>query len=109
MLILFDQGTPNGLIAALAGHRVVTARERGWHILDNGALLAAAEAAGIEIMVTTDRRIRYQQNLAGRRVALVVLTGSTKWSKVRRHLQRIAAGVQAATAGSYTEIAIPFD
>lgn len=98
-----------GLIAALAGHNVITAQERGWDALDNGALLAAAEAAGVELIVTTDRRIRYQQNLAGRRIGLVVLTGTTKWSRVRRHFQRIAAAVEAASAGSYAEIAIPFD
>jgi hypothetical protein len=109
MLILFDHGTPKGLIRALAGHTVITAQARGWDRLDNGALLLAAEEASIDLLVTTDRRIRYQQNLAGRRIALVVLTGSTKWVRVRLHLDRIAAAVSAATPGSYTEIEIPFD
>jgi hypothetical protein len=109
MLVLFDHGTPKGLIAALAGHNVITAQQRGWDTLDNGALLAAAEAAGVDVMVTTDRRIRYQQNLAGRGIGLVVLTGTTKWSRIRRHFQRIAVAVEAASAGSYVEIAIPFD
>jgi hypothetical protein len=109
MLILFDHGTPRGLIAALTGHNVITAQERGWDASDNGALLAAAEAAGFDLIVTTDRRIRYQQNLAGRRIGLVVLTGTTKWSRVRQHFQRIVAAVEAASAGSYVEIEIPFD
>lgn len=52
MRILFDHGTPKGL-----------AQAEGWDTLDNGALLNAAEAAGIELLLTTDRRIRYQQNL----------------------------------------------
>ncbi|MFZ0607893.1 MAG: hypothetical protein WAM75_09495 [Xanthobacteraceae bacterium] len=108
MLILFDHGTPKGLIRALAGHNIVTAQGRGWDKLDNGALLDAAEDAGIELLLTTDRRIRYQQNLAGRKIALVVLTGTTKWSNVRLHMQRIAAVLDAATPGSYTEIDIPF-
>ncbi|MGB7078490.1 MAG: hypothetical protein WBD53_14980 [Xanthobacteraceae bacterium] len=108
MLILFDHGTPKGLIRALAGHNIVTAQGRGWDKLDNGALLDAAEDAGIELLLTTDRRIRYQQNLAGRKIALVVLTGTTKWSNVRLHMQRIAALLDAATPGSYTEIDIPF-
>jgi hypothetical protein len=38
--------------------------------------LNALEAAGFELLLTTDRRIRHQQNLQGRRVALVVLTGN---------------------------------
>ncbi|MFZ1920351.1 MAG: hypothetical protein WAU57_01830 [Xanthobacteraceae bacterium] len=108
MLILFDHGTPKGLIRALAGHNIVTAQGRGWDKLDNGALLDAAEDAGIELLLTTDRRIRYQQNLAGRKIVLVVLTGTTKWSNVRLHMQRIAAVLDAATPGSYTEIDIPF-
>ena len=107
MLILFDQGTPKGLIRALAGHKIITAQARGWDKLDNGALLSAAEEAGVELLLTTDRRIRYQQNLAGRKLAVVVLTGTTKWSRVRLHFQRIAAVVDAAIRGSYAEIDIP--
>jgi hypothetical protein len=72
-------------------------------------LLNAAEEAAIDLLLTTDRRIRYQQNLAGRKITLVVLTGTTKWSRVRLHLEHIAAVVDAALPGSYTEILIPFD
>jgi hypothetical protein len=71
-------------------------------------VLDAAEEVAIDLLLTTDRRIRYRQNLAGRKIALVVLTGTTKWSRVRLHLERIAAVVNAATPASYTEIDIPF-
>jgi hypothetical protein len=109
MLILFDHGTPKGLIRALPGHTVFTAQSRGWDRLNNGALLNAAEEAALDILLTTDRRIRYQQNLAGRKISLVVLTGTTKWSRVRLHLERIAAVVSAATPGTYAEVEIPFE
>jgi hypothetical protein len=109
MLILFDHGTPKGLASALPGHTVVTAQSRGWDRLNNGALLNAAEEAALDLLRTTDRRIRHQQNLAGRKIALVVLTGTTKWSHVRLHLERLAAVVNAATPGSYTEVEIPFE
>lgn len=59
-----------------------------WDTLSNGALLNAAEEAGFELLLTTDRRIRYQQNLRVRRITLVVLTGSTKWSRVRQQVLR---------------------
>lgn len=108
MLILFDHSAPKGLARALPGHTVITAYAKGWDTLNNGALLSAAEDAAVDLLLTTDRRIRYQQNLAGRRIALVVLTGTTKWSRVRLHLERIAAVVNAATPGSYIEIDIPF-
>jgi hypothetical protein len=108
MLILFDHGTPKGLIQALHGHTIITAYSRGWDRLHNGALLNGAEEAAIDLLLTTDRRIRYQQNLAGRKVVLVVLTGTTRWARVRLHLERIAAVVNAAKPGSYAEVEIPF-
>jgi hypothetical protein len=71
--------------------------------------LSAAESAAVDVLLTTDRRMRHQQNLSARRIALVVLTGSTKWSRVRQHTDRIAAAVSAATPGSYTEVEIPLE
>jgi hypothetical protein len=109
MLILFDHGAPRGVVRALRDHSVITAKARGWDRLTNGVLLRVAEEAGVDLLFTTDQRIRYQQNLTGRKIAIVVLDGTTKWSRVRWHFERIAAVVDAATPGSYTEIAIPFD
>jgi hypothetical protein len=108
MLILFDHGTPRGLIRALSEHAVTTAQSKGWDRLSNGALLNAAEEAGIDLLLSTDQGIRYQQNLAGRKIALMVLTGATKWSRVRLHVDRIAAAVAAAKSGTYAEVEIPF-
>lgn len=107
MLVLFDHGTPKGLAYALSGHTVHTARSRGWNTLSNGALLTAAEEAGFDLLLTTDRRIRYQQNLRARRIALVVLTGSTKWSLLRQYTDRVAAALASATPGSYAEVDVP--
>ena len=107
MLILFDHGTPKGLARALSGHTVHTAQAKGWDRLSNGALLNAAEEAGFELLLTTDRRIRHQQNLRVRRIALVVRTGSTRWSRVRQHADRIAAAVASATPSSYSESRFP--
>lgn len=106
MLVLFDR-TPKGLAHALSGHTIHTAQSKGWDMLSNGALLDAAEEAGFELLLTTDRRIRHQQNLRAGRIALVVLTGSTKWSLVRQHSDRIAAAVAAAAPGSYSEVRHP--
>ena len=108
MLILFDHGTPRGLARALPGHTVTEAKARGWDRLNNGDLLKGEEEAGFELLLTTDQRIRYQQNLTGRKIAIVVLGGSTKWSRVRLHFERIAAAVNAAEPGWYTEVDVPF-
>jgi hypothetical protein len=78
-----------------------------WHPpLENGVLLDAAEAAGFDAMVTSDQSIPYQQNLSGRKLALIVL-GSNIWPLVREHGAAIAAEVDAATPGSYAFIEMP--
>ncbi len=107
MRILFDHGTPSGIAGALSGHDVTEAIERGWDRISNGELLNLAEAAGFDVLLTTDKQIRYQQNLTGRRIAIVVLGNST-WRVVRLHLDRIAMVLAEATPGSYAEVDIPF-
>lgn len=104
MLVLFDHGTPKGLTRALSAHTIHTAQAKGWDALSNGASLDIAEEAGFEVLLTTDRRMSYQQNLQARRIALVVLSGSTRWSSVRQHADRIAAAVASATPSSYAEV-----
>jgi len=107
MLILFDHGTPSGIAASLSGHEVKEARDRGWDRISNGELLKLAEAAGFDVLLTTDKRIRYQQNLTGRRIAIVVL-GNSQWRVVRLYLDRIALTVDEATPGSYAVVDIPY-
>jgi hypothetical protein len=72
-------------------------------------LLRVAEAAAFDLLLTTDQRIRYQQNLIGRKITIIVLRGSTKWSRVRLHLSEIADTVNAAAPGSYAEVHISFE
>ena len=106
MLVLFDHSTPAPLTSYLIGHTVTEARDRGWDRLSNGDLLAEAERAGFDILLTADKNIRHQQNLSGRRLAIVVLS-TQQWPVVRLHIERIAAAVNAAAPGSYTEVNIP--
>ena len=106
MRILFDQGTPVPLREELKQHEVSTAHERGWSTLKNGELLDAAEREGFELFVTTDSRLRYQQNLTTRRIAIICLL-STSWPRIRGAIVATARAVSAATPGSYTEVEIP--
>ena len=87
---------------------VEEARTRGWDTLRNGELLDAAEAAGFDLFLTTDRNIRYQQNLSRRRIAIVIL-GKGRWRLIRRRLPEIVVAVNAATEGSFAEVDIPID
>jgi hypothetical protein len=106
MLILFDQGTPVGIRSALHGHVVRTAREQGWSALSNGDLLRAAEDAGFEVLLTTDKNLVYQQNLGTRKIGIVVL-GKSRWSLIEPALQSVSEAVNAAKPASYTLVEIP--
>ena len=99
MRVLFDHGTPSGIARSLAGHEVTEAIERGWDRISNGELLTTAEAAGFELLLTTDKNIRYQQNLKGRKIAILV-PGNSAWRMVRKHLDRVAEAVNAAKPGT---------
>jgi hypothetical protein len=106
MRILFDNGTPKPIAVCLIGHEITYARAIGWHEMSNGEPIQQAETAGYDVLLSTDKNIRYQQNLTGRKLAIVVL-GSQQWPVVRLYLDRIAAAVAACTPGSYTEVEIP--
>jgi len=106
MRVLFDNGTPRGVAAALLGHSVEEARSRGWDTLRNDELLDAAEAAGFDVFVTTDRNIRYQQHLTERKIVVVVL-GTGRWRLIKNRLREIASAIATATPGSFTEVEIP--
>jgi hypothetical protein len=105
MRVLFDHGTPAPLRSFLRGHTVRKTQELGWDTLNNGELLKAAEDAAFELFLTTDKNIRYRQNLAERVIAIVVL-GNSRWPLVQRHVDRVVAAVNGAKPGTYTEVAI---
>jgi hypothetical protein len=102
MRILFDQGTPVPLRHSLAAHSVATAFEMGWSKLENGELLATAEGE-FDVLVTTDQNLRYQQNLQGRRLAILVLP-TTNWLEIRNHVADVVAAVNSLQAGEYREL-----
>jgi hypothetical protein len=95
MLILFDHGTPAPLRAFLKDHIVKKTKDLGWDTLSNGELLRAAEEAAFEVFLTTDKNIRYQQNLADRVIAIVVL-GNSRWPVVRLYIDRVVAAMTAS-------------
>ncbi|MBV8398881.1 MAG: DUF5615 family PIN-like protein [Acetobacteraceae bacterium] len=97
---LLDHNVPRRLARLLTGHEVRTAADEGWAELSNGELLAIAEARGFDVLVTADQRIRDQQNLSGRRLAIVVLSNPA-WPVVREHIPTIAEAVNRARVGSF--------
>jgi len=61
MRILFDHNVPVPLLFHLSEHQVETAYEKGWAQLTNGVLLQTAEDAGFDLLITTDKGIRFQR------------------------------------------------
>jgi hypothetical protein len=102
MKILFDHGTPAPLRRRVASHEIATAYEMGWAKLSNGDLLAAAEKS-FDVFITTDQNLRYQQNLDGRRLAILVLP-TTSWPEIQKHTNQIAATVTALKPGDFIEL-----
>jgi hypothetical protein len=106
MHILLDHNTPVPLRYALRGHHVETAYERGWSTLLNGELIAAAESSGFELLITTDKGIRYQQNWSGRKLALLVL-GTNDWRRLKRVEEEVLKAVNAISPSGYLEFDVP--
>ena len=105
MKILFDQGTPLPLRRSLTGHTVDIPSRKGWSRLRNGNLLDVAEQESYQVLITMDRSLRYQQNLAHRSVSIIVLMKAS-WPRIRRHVQEIANVVNSIEPGQVMEIEI---
>jgi hypothetical protein len=101
--ILFGANAPAPLARFLRGHEVVRADELRWQGLENGALLDAAEHAGFGLLPTCDRNVRYQQNFASRKLALVILS-SNHWPTLRPIAARIATTVDFVQAGNIVRV-----
>ena len=105
MKILLDQGTPAPLRHYLQEHSVDSAFEMGWSNLRNGELLDRAEESGYELLITTDQQLRHQQNLASRRLSVLVLL-STSWPRIQSKVDVVREAIGEVQAGDYQEIII---
>ncbi len=108
MKVLFDQGTPVPLRKHLTLHQVSTVYELGWQTLKNGELLQKADSIDIEVFVTTDQNLKYQQNLSARDIAIVVLA-STSWPRLQWVLPDIVDAVENSKQNGYVEILVPLN
>jgi hypothetical protein len=103
MQIVLDENLPRPLKRAFdAIHVVTTVQELGFSGLSNGALLAQLEGR-FDVFVTSDKNLRYQQNLAGRTLAIVELP-TNRLPQLLPLFDRIAAVVQAVSTGAYIEM-----
>lgn len=104
--ILIDESLPIALAAELTDHEVTTVRAQRWLGLRNGVLLRAAVDAGFEVIVTADKALRYQQNLAAIGIAVVLLTRvRNRMQDLRPLVPRVLQVLQNIRKGELAEIA----
>lgn len=94
--ILLDNILDHRFGRLLLGHEVVHTRWMGWRRLENGDLLAAAERGGFDVLTTGDKNLRYQQNMKGRRISVVILNSRLI---SMRHIAPLAPKVLQALDG----------
>lgn len=106
MKILLDESTPQKLRFLIdIRHAVATTSFAGWSGLQNGELHMRAEDAGFEIFITADQELRYQQNMTGRNIAIVILS-TNNWSVIKDHVGEITAAINAAIPGEFSFVDI---
>jgi hypothetical protein len=105
MRILLDECVPWPMHKLLSGHACMTVQQRGWGGIKNGELLTLAEQ-DFDLFITSDQNIRYQQNLAGRKIAILELSTN----KLRRILDAasvIQSTIASMTPGEFRRLEIP--
>lgn len=105
MRLLLDQNVPVGVRLLLSSHNVLTAFGMSWAELSNGDLIAAAEAAGFEILISCDQNLSHQQNLVARRRAILVL-GTNRWAIIQTRGPEIQRAVSALAPGILAHLSL---
>ena len=103
MKVLLDENLDHALRHLLGPHEVVTVAYMGWASLKNGELLRTAEENGIDVLLTGDGTLVYEQNLAGRRLAVVALS-AIQLPLIKNHLAKIVAAIDGASPGSFQTV-----
>jgi hypothetical protein len=104
--VLLDHSVPRPVACILTTHSVERAYQRGWAALKNGDLLDAVQADGFDVFVTSDQNLRHQQNLASRRLAIVVV-GTNIWRVIAANPDPIRQAVDRAKPGTVTLVPYP--
>lgn len=104
MKVLFDVSTPRPLRRPLHGVETRTAQEEGWDLLRNGDLLRLAETR-FDVFITSDQNLKYQQNLAGRKLAIVVLC-TNHLPTIMKLAPKVNEALRHLKPGAYVEISL---
>lgn len=99
-----DECVPLKLVRLLSGHEFTNARERGWGGLKNGQLLAIAEE-NFDVFLTCDTNLEYQQNLANRKIAIVLLS-TNHWPTLKRHVAQVQTALDQVRSNEFVRVQI---
>lgn len=100
--IILDENLPHPLRHCFPDQQVVTVFHQGWSGIQNGELLKLIDGE-FDILVTADKKLRYQQNLKNRKIGIIELP-STRMSAIEALMPKIQAAVKAIQVGEYIEI-----
>src|SRR6187402_2236115 len=106
MKILLDECVPVQVKQALPLHEIHASTKLGWAGISNGELLAAAEQAEFELLILADKNLRYQQNLSGRRIAILELWTNHR-PTLEQHFAHIRAAAETMQPGEYRVLESP--
>ena len=104
MKVLVDECVPLKLVRLLTGHAFSTAQQKGWDGFSNGRLLAMAEVE-FDLFLTSDRNLQYQQNLKGRKIAILFLS-TNHWPTLKKHVELVQAVVNKISSGEFARLEI---
>ena len=99
MRIILDENLPRPFKQAFAGHQITTVQEYGLAETKNGELLSLLEGK-FDIFVTADQNLRYQQNLAGRSIAIIELP-TNRWPLLQQMFPEVMDAVRKSQPSSY--------
>ncbi len=105
MTVLLDESVPRVVKTLLSQFDIKTVQEMGWTGIKNGELIAKTEEK-FQILITADKNLRYQQNLSGRRLAIIVLP-TNRVPEVTALLPAIVGAINTAATGMFVEIPGP--
>ena len=103
--VILDENIPRKLGTRLSGHRVTTVPAQGWGGVKNGLLMTLIDGS-YDVFVTADKNLRYQQNLDGRRIAIIEVPFNDS-EKLLPLAPEILLAIEQSIPGSYIEIASP--
>jgi hypothetical protein len=103
--VLVDECVPLKLVRLLSKHSFTTALAKGWGGFKNGRLLTLAEQE-FDLFLTCDRNLQYQQNLKGRRIAILLLS-TNHWPTLKPQTATIQAALDKVKKGEFRLVDIP--